>query len=55
MVVPGPRAGRPRLVEAGLVTDEAFSSAMAQVQGLDFVMLSTTSLAVLGRRPATPA
>jgi SAM-dependent methyltransferase len=44
------RAG-PRLVDAGLMTVEALDAAMAAVHEPGFVMMSTLSIAVIGRRP----
>lgn len=45
------RAG-PRLIEAGLLTEAELAEALAQIRAPGFVMLSTVSLAVMGRRPA---
>ena len=42
----------PRLVEAGLVTSEDGDTALAQVRAPGFVMMSTVSIAVLGRKPS---
>ena len=42
----------PRLVEAGLVTAEDGDTALAQVRAPGFVMMSTVSIAVLGRKPS---
>lgn len=44
------RAG-PRLVDAGLMTAEALDAALAAVHEPGFVMMSTLSIAVIGRRP----
>ncbi|MGI9602927.1 MAG: class I SAM-dependent methyltransferase, partial [Acidimicrobiales bacterium] len=44
------RAG-PMLVEAGVLTTEQVDESLAQVSEPGFVMVSTTSIAVLGRRP----
>lgn len=44
------RAG-PRLVEAGLITPEQFAEAVSQMRAPGFVMMSTLSLAIRGRRP----
>ncbi|MEL7208940.1 MAG: methyltransferase domain-containing protein, partial [Actinomycetota bacterium] len=41
----------PRLVEAGLFTQDQIDAALAQVRNPGFVMLSTQSLAVWGRTP----
>ncbi|GJM38144.1 MAG: methyltransferase [Acidimicrobiales bacterium] len=41
----------PRLVEAGLTTQEDADAALAQVRAPGFVMVSTTSLATVGRKP----
>ena len=43
----------PRLVEAGLVTPEDGDAALVQVRAPGFVMMSTVSIAVLGRKPST--
>ncbi len=43
----------PRLVEAGLVTPEDGDAALAQLRAPRFVMMSTVSIAVLGRKPST--
>ena len=42
----------PRLVEAGLVSAEDGETALAQVRAPGFVMMSTVSIAVLGRKPS---
>lgn len=42
----------PRLVEAGLVIAEDGETALAQVRAPGFVMMSTVSIAVLGRKPS---
>jgi len=42
----------PRLVEAGLVTPTEGETALAQVREPGFVMMSTVSIAVVGRKPA---
>ena len=42
----------PRLVEAGLVTTEDGEVALAQVRAPGFVMMSTVSIAVVGRKPS---
>jgi SAM-dependent methyltransferase len=41
----------PRLVEAGLLTTDQVDAALAAVRAPDFVMMSTLSIAVLGRTP----
>ncbi|WP_420639460.1 class I SAM-dependent methyltransferase [Candidatus Poriferisocius sp.] len=41
----------PRLVEAGLVTAEDGDTALGQVRAPGFVMMSTVSIAVVGRKP----
>jgi SAM-dependent methyltransferase len=41
----------PRLVEAGLVGQADADTAMAQVREPGFVMVSTTSIATIGRKP----
>ncbi len=43
----------PRIVEAGLVTPEEGETALAQVRVPGFVMMSSLSIAVLGRKPST--
>ena len=42
----------PRLVQAGLVTPEDGDTALAQVREPGFVMMSTVSIAVVGRKPS---
>ncbi|WP_419918536.1 class I SAM-dependent methyltransferase [Candidatus Poriferisocius sp.] len=44
----------PRLVDAGLVTAEDGEKALAQVRMPGFVMMSTVSIAVFGRKPPDP-
>ncbi|MDH3706218.1 MAG: methyltransferase domain-containing protein [Acidimicrobiia bacterium] len=45
------RAG-PALVDAGIITDEQYRQALAQVRDPGFVMCSSLSIGVVGRRPA---
>ncbi len=42
----------PRIVQAGLVTAEEGQTALAQVRAPGFVMMSSLSIAVWGRKPA---
>jgi len=42
----------PRLVKAGLVTPEDGETALAQVRAPGFVMMSSVSIAVIGRKPS---
>ncbi|MEM7139840.1 MAG: methyltransferase domain-containing protein [Actinomycetota bacterium] len=41
----------PKLVEVGMATQADADAALAQVRAPDFVMLSTVSLATIGRKP----
>ncbi|MDG2027917.1 MAG: methyltransferase domain-containing protein [Acidimicrobiales bacterium] len=41
----------PRLVEVGMVTQEDADTALAQVREPGFAMISTTSIATIGRKP----
>lgn len=43
----------PRLVEAGIASQEDVERALAQVREPGFVMLSTTSIATIGRKPVS--
>ena len=45
----------PRLVDAGLVSQEDADAALAQVRAPGFAMVSSTSIATIGRKPESPS